>query len=240
MSRILLLADDSLAIQRVVGLTFEQSDFEVVSTANGDDALLELARTEPAIVVADVHMPGASGYEVAAAVKERSPDTPVLLLVGTFEAFDEERCRASGADGHLLKPFDSQELLSRVDDLAPPIDPATPVDPATPNDPASTHDGATAEPDGGGDDEAPDRGGDSPAPPEAADAAERSEAPEGSGSPAPAAELALAPGEVERIARRVVEMLSEDAVREIAREVVPRVAEDVVRKRIEELERDVD
>ncbi len=119
MSRILLLADDSLAIQRVVGLTFEQSDFELVVTSNGDEALTELARCEPAVVLADVHMPGASGYDVARSVKDGSPDTPVLLLVGTFEAFDEERARASGADGHLLKPFDSQELLQRVETLAP-------------------------------------------------------------------------------------------------------------------------
>ena len=236
MSRILLLADDSLAIQRVVGLTFEHSDLDVVSTANGDDALLELARSEPAIVVADVHMPGASGYDVAAAVKERSPDIPVLLLVGTFEAFDEERCRASGADGHLLKPFDSQELLSRVEALAPAAGSVAPSDDVTPEPREGPEDEESLRESG---DDAPSLA--APGGPDEAGSPESLEPSAAAEPPAPvAAELTLAPGDVDRIARRVVEMLSDTAVREIAGEVVPRLAEQAVRERIEELERDVD
>src|SRR5205823_5146626 len=49
--------------------------------------------------------------------KELRPDVPVLLLVGTFEPFDEAQARAAGADSHLKKPFDSQELLQRVEEL---------------------------------------------------------------------------------------------------------------------------
>src|SRR5260370_42677085 len=71
-------------------------------------------------VIADVHMPGASGYEVCRRSKQLRPEVPVLLLVGTFEPFDEAQARESGANSYLKKPFDSQELLGRVHDLLGP------------------------------------------------------------------------------------------------------------------------
>ena len=72
----------------------------------------------PDLVIADIHMPGATGYEVARRVKQSARHrSPVLLLVGTFEPFVEADVDASGADGFLMKPFDSQELLSRVEEL---------------------------------------------------------------------------------------------------------------------------
>ncbi len=55
-------------------------------------------------------MPGADGYEVCRQVKRSRPGTPVLLLVGTFETFDEAQAQSCGSNGHLKKPFDSQEL----------------------------------------------------------------------------------------------------------------------------------
>jgi CheY-like chemotaxis protein len=117
MSKTILLADDSLTIQKVVELTFMEEDFDVVSVSDGDHALAKLEELIPALVIADVHMPGASGYEVCSQVKALHPRVPVLLLVGTFETFDEEEASAAGADSHLKKPFDSQELLQIVEGL---------------------------------------------------------------------------------------------------------------------------
>ena len=85
MSKTILLADDSLTIQKVVELTFMEEDFDVVSVSDGDHALAKLGELTPALVIADVHMPGASGYEVSRQVKTAHPGVPVLLLVGTFE-----------------------------------------------------------------------------------------------------------------------------------------------------------
>jgi hypothetical protein len=62
-------------------------------------------------------MPGASGFDICRQVKTAHPKVPVLLLVGTFELFDEEEARTAGADAHLKKPFDSQELLQMVEGL---------------------------------------------------------------------------------------------------------------------------
>jgi CheY-like chemotaxis protein len=117
MSRRILLADDSVTIQKVIELTFMDEDFAVTAVSNGDEALARLSDVQPDLVIADVHMPGANGYEVCRRAKASRPGLPVLLLVGTFEPFDEGEARAAGADAHLKKPFDSQELLSLVQQL---------------------------------------------------------------------------------------------------------------------------
>lgn len=117
MSRTILLADDSVTIQKVIELTFMEEDYDVLAVSDGDEALEKLGETSPDIVIADVHMPGASGLDVCRRSKVAHPDIPVLLLVGTFEPFDEAEAEAAGADAHLKKPFDSQELLQRVGEL---------------------------------------------------------------------------------------------------------------------------
>ena len=120
MKRRILLADDSVTIQKVIELTFMDEEFEVRAVSNGDEAVALLPEVKPDFVIADVHMPGANGYEVCRRSKELRPEVPVLLLVGTFEPFDEAQARAAGADSYLKKPFDSQELLQRVEELLAP------------------------------------------------------------------------------------------------------------------------
>lgn len=115
----LLLADDSVTIQRVIELTFADEDIQVLAVGDGRAAIEQIQRERPDIVLADVGMPERDGYEVAAFVKE-SPDLagiPVLLLTGAFEPVDEARARAVGCDGVLVKPFEPQMVISRVKDL---------------------------------------------------------------------------------------------------------------------------
>lgn len=116
MSKMLLLADDSVVIQKLVGLSFANENIEIVSTDNGDDAVTMARDLRPDIVLADVVMPGLSGYEVCEAIKQDAglAHTPVLLLTGTFEAFDEARAAAVGANGQITKPFEAQALVERV------------------------------------------------------------------------------------------------------------------------------
>jgi CheY-like chemotaxis protein len=133
MKRRILLADDSVTIQKVIELTFMDEDYEVRAVSNGDEALALLPEMNPDFVIADVHMPGANGYEVCRRSKQLRPEAPVLLLVGTFEPFDEGQARSAGADSYLKKPFDSQELLQRVQELlAPQAAPASAPDMAPP------------------------------------------------------------------------------------------------------------
>ena len=64
MRRRILLADDSVTIQKVIELTFMDEDYEVRAVSNGDDAIQAMPDMDPDFVIADVHMPGANGYEV--------------------------------------------------------------------------------------------------------------------------------------------------------------------------------
>src|SRR3954453_21744457 len=115
----LLLADDSVTIQRVIELTFADEDVQVFAVGNGQDAIDRVQRDCPDIVLADVGMPERNGYEVAAFVKG-NPATahiPVVLLTGAFEPVDEGRARSVGCDGVLVKPFEPQLVISRVKDL---------------------------------------------------------------------------------------------------------------------------
>ena len=130
MPRTLLLADDSVVIQKLVGLSFANEDVELITVDNGDDAIDQARAARPDLVLADVVMPGKSGYDVCAAIKQ-TPElssTPVLLLTGTFEAFDDERAAQVGATGHITKPFEAQALVERVKAVlaeAPAAAPAT-------------------------------------------------------------------------------------------------------------------
>jgi CheY-like chemotaxis protein len=119
MPKRILLADDSITIQKVVELTFSEGDYQVTSVGNGSLALQKIREVRPDIALLDVIMPEVNGYEVCEKVKQ-SPETawiPVLLLTGTFEPFDRRRAEAAGANGHLTKPFESQMLISKVEEL---------------------------------------------------------------------------------------------------------------------------
>lgn len=119
MTKKLLLADDSITIQKVIGIIFATEDFQLVVTDNGDDAYTKALEEFPDLVIADIAMPGKDGFELCEAIKSdsRLQHTAVLLLPGTFEHFDEDRAVAVGADGWINKPFESQTLLEKVAQL---------------------------------------------------------------------------------------------------------------------------
>jgi CheY-like chemotaxis protein len=115
----LLLADDSVTIQRVIELTFADEDVQVVAVSDGDQAIARLESAPPDIVLADIGMPGRNGYEVARYVKHspRLSHIPVVLLTGAFEPVDQARAIEVGCDGVLAKPFEPQLVISRVREL---------------------------------------------------------------------------------------------------------------------------
>jgi CheY-like chemotaxis protein len=125
MTSTLLLADDSLTIQRVIELTFANEDIRVVATSDGDAAIRQIDAEPPDVVLADVGMPKVDGYAVAAHIKQTAvlSHIPVLLLAGAFDPIDEDRATASGCDGILVKPFEPQQLVRRVKELLvrPPL-----------------------------------------------------------------------------------------------------------------------
>jgi CheY-like chemotaxis protein len=207
MAKTILLADDSPTIRKIVELTFSDTEIRVEAVASGTEALDRLETLEPDLVLADVVMPEPTGYDICSRVKESDRPVPVLLLAGSFEPFDEERAGSCGADGHLVKPFESSLLRDRVYALLG----------------LEVEEGAL---DGEAElelviEELSEEE-------EAAPAEEAVELDE--------PEHEFPPELVEAVARAVVERLSGDAIKEIAREVVPELAASIIRQRIKELE----
>src|SRR5260221_3761902 len=119
MAKRILLADDSITIQKVVELTFSDGDYEVVAVNNGAKAIQKLAEMRPDIILSDIIMPEKNGYEVCEYVKSHPEyrTIPVVLLTGTFEPFDPDRADKAGCDAVVTQPFESQSLIHQVDEL---------------------------------------------------------------------------------------------------------------------------
>jgi CheY-like chemotaxis protein len=121
MRRTILLADDSTTIRRLVKQTFADENFRIAEVSNGDAAIKMLEEMRPSIVLTDIYMPGKNGYEVCAYIRNH-PDlssTPVILLVGAFDAFDEETAKECGATANITKPFEPGALIELVRSLLP-------------------------------------------------------------------------------------------------------------------------
>jgi CheY-like chemotaxis protein len=108
-----LLADDSVTIQKVVGIIFANEGFELTVVDNGDAAVRKAAEIKPDVILVDALMPGKNGYEVCREVRQNPAiaHTAILLMTGAFEVVDEEKNRQSGADEFITKPFESQTLI---------------------------------------------------------------------------------------------------------------------------------
>jgi CheY-like chemotaxis protein len=101
-------------------LTFADEGIEVVTVGDGDSAMEMISQISPDVVLADVHMPGLSGYQICEILRQNpvTREMPVVLLVGSFEPFDESEAARVGASAYLTKPFQSiRQLVSQVTDL---------------------------------------------------------------------------------------------------------------------------
>jgi CheY-like chemotaxis protein len=258
MSRTLLLADDSVTIQRVIALIFADEDIQVVTVSDGDQAIYAIESSPPDIVLADIGMPGRNGYEVAQHVKQspRLAHIPVVLLTGAFEPADEAQIAASGCDGVLGKPFEPQEVIARVkellgkdgggrehldayfDQLDQNLTSAANAKQEARQMPAPPVEAPVPETSTPAGPRAPSPLADAFA---ALLAAEEQES--AVGDPpglaewrAPSGERSLAADElIERVTERVLERLSDRVVRELAADIVSRIAERVVREEIERI-----
>jgi CheY-like chemotaxis protein len=111
----LLLADDSVTIQKAVEMTFKGEDVTLTVVSDGNEALSQARAAKPDLILADVGMPGLGGYELCEKVRADASirHIPVLLL-GGGTPIDPAKAIAVGANGHMPKPFDSQKLVDQV------------------------------------------------------------------------------------------------------------------------------
>jgi CheY-like chemotaxis protein len=118
MSRI-LLADDSPHAQRMGERILREEGFEVVSLTDGNAAMLRLADVDPDLILADVFLPGKSGFELCRHVKNepRFKHVRVVLTAGLLEPFDEDEAKRAGCDAILKKPFEASKVIGTIDPL---------------------------------------------------------------------------------------------------------------------------
>jgi CheY-like chemotaxis protein len=119
MSRILLV-DDSPHAQRMGERILSEEGYEVVTVSNADSALIRLDDVDPDVVLADVVMPGRTGYEICQYLKmsPRHRHVRVILTAGVMETLDEAAAARVETDGILRKPFEASALIAAVKPLA--------------------------------------------------------------------------------------------------------------------------
>ncbi|HEY4118675.1 MAG TPA: response regulator [Byssovorax sp.] len=113
----LLAVDDSVTMRKVLEITFAGPDFKVVAVPSADAALQKLKSDKPDLVICDLTLDPKNGYDVCKAIKQASPQTPVLLLSSKQNAFVPALGTDAQADDHIDKPFDTQQMIDKVKKL---------------------------------------------------------------------------------------------------------------------------
>src|SRR6186713_1239815 len=109
----ILVADDDLDLLGLVAYSLSQAGYLVVKVSDGHAAISTFDAEAPDLVILDINMPGASGFEVCTAIRARG-DVPVMMLTARGEEQDLVKALELGADDYLTKPFSPRTLLARV------------------------------------------------------------------------------------------------------------------------------
>lgn len=119
MARILIIDDNYDMLSMLQMILERQGQHEVIAQSNGQDGLEAAFAERPDLALVDVMMPGMSGYEVVRQLRAdpRTEDMGIIVLTARGQAVDREAALEAGADDHMSKPADVEELLEHIDDL---------------------------------------------------------------------------------------------------------------------------
>jgi len=109
----ILVADDDLDLLGLVAYSLNAAGYLVVKASDGAAALTTFVAESPDLVILDINMPGASGFEVCTAIRARG-DVPVMMLTARGEEQDLVKALDLGADDYLTNPFSPRTLMARV------------------------------------------------------------------------------------------------------------------------------
>lgn len=113
----ILLADDDPSLREAIGMMLREAGYAFFEAADGKTALALNRAIMPDLVILDVMMGAVSGFEVCVAMRAQNYETPVLFLSAKGEIFDKKDGFKAGGDDYLVKPFNEEELLLRVESL---------------------------------------------------------------------------------------------------------------------------
>lgn len=118
-SPLILIADDSRTIVSMVSARLERSGYDVLTAANGEEALQLAQERSPVLVILDVEMPKLDGYEVTRRLRasEATRATPIVLLTSHDAEASRSKGFDAGATDYITKPFSPQELEARVEQI---------------------------------------------------------------------------------------------------------------------------
>jgi len=117
MSYSLIIADESLAIQKSVEHILSERDFNIQNVRKGEEALRIIKSELPDIALVDVDLPEINGYDLCSAIKKDSAleNVQVILLAAATKGIDKKRAKQAKVDGYIIKPFEPEELLGKID-----------------------------------------------------------------------------------------------------------------------------
>ncbi|MDA8082152.1 MAG: response regulator [Nitrospiraceae bacterium] len=122
MSKKILIVDDEPHIRLLLEQTledFEDADVEILSAANGEDALEEIKKESPELVFLDVMMPKMNGFDVCNAVKNelQMKGVYIVMLTAKGQEFDRQKGTEAGADLYMTKPFNPDEIIAKASEV---------------------------------------------------------------------------------------------------------------------------
>ena len=114
-----LVVDDEEYIQHILNFSFGAEGYEVVTAADGEEALAKARNEKPDIIVLDIMMPKMDGYEACRKLKSdpKTKDIPVILLTAKGRDVDRKLGSEAGADDYVVKPFSPGRLIERVEGM---------------------------------------------------------------------------------------------------------------------------
>ncbi|MEO1084469.1 MAG: response regulator, partial [Acidobacteriota bacterium] len=114
-----LVVDDSATVRMLVGAALEEGGYETSFAGTGMEALAALRQHVPSLVLLDIGLPNMDGYQLCQLIRQNpsTADVPVIMLSARDGFFDQVRGRMVGCQDYVTKPFDADDLLSRVQSL---------------------------------------------------------------------------------------------------------------------------
>ena len=114
MSDTFLIVDDSKTIQKVIKIAFAPYSVNLLTANTLDQAKVMIPKNPPSLILVDATIPGSNGAQDLATLHSLADGCPVVVLVGSYDAIDESEFSTVGLNDILRKPFESNELIDRV------------------------------------------------------------------------------------------------------------------------------
>jgi len=110
---VILVVDDEEMVRNLPQRTLQEADYDVITAANGQEALDKVSQFNISLVLLDIKMPGLDGFQVLDRIRQHS-DIPVIMLTAVKEVTTVRDSLNIGADDYVTKPFSKKELLLRI------------------------------------------------------------------------------------------------------------------------------